>query len=123
MPRPLRKQRTHLAQVIYDRRRSLDLSQTQLSELVGAHRSSLGQWETGDMVPDSRQLQKLSEILKLPVEALLDESKSVMHIDINDLEPQKSELLKDLVLLYMSLSTLDCKRLVGVAKVLNETSA
>jgi len=55
------------------RRRELSLSQKQLAERAGLKQSQISQMETGRFTPYRVQAQRISEILGLPGDQLLDE--------------------------------------------------
>lgn len=52
------------ADYLLEARRELNLTQTDLGELIGAHRSSIARWESGDHRPTMKQVKRLAEALK-----------------------------------------------------------
>jgi transcriptional regulator with XRE-family HTH domain len=55
-------------------RKELKLSQTELAELLGAHRSTVVRWERGVSVPSHDQVLQLVEKLAKPIEWFYDQS-------------------------------------------------
>lgn len=47
------------------------ISQEKLSELVGVSRQTVSRWEQGDSYPSADHLTKLSEVLDVPIDTLL----------------------------------------------------
>jgi transcriptional regulator with XRE-family HTH domain len=55
-------------------RKELKLSQTELAELLGGHRSTVVRWESGVSVPSHDQVLQLAEKLAKPIEWFYDQS-------------------------------------------------
>ena len=53
-------------------RKAHGLTQERLAELSGVHRVSIARYETGKMSPTIRNLERLSIVLEVPVEDLID---------------------------------------------------
>ena len=53
-----------LSNIVATRRRSMKLSQAQLSEATGLNRATISKIEQGDYTPSIMQLQALSQALK-----------------------------------------------------------
>ena len=53
-------------------RKERGLSQEQLSALSGVHRVLISKYENGSVAPTVRNLQRLSDALKVPVDELID---------------------------------------------------
>ena len=53
-------------------RKEHGLSQEQLSKLSGVHRVLISKYETGDVVPTIRNLQRLANALNVPIDELVD---------------------------------------------------
>ena len=47
-------------------------SQTELAEVLGVTPGSVSQWETGRTYPSVKRLKKLSEVLDIPVEEIIE---------------------------------------------------
>lgn len=54
-------------------RKAKGLSQTQLGNLIGAHVTSISDWERGDNAPSGRHVASLSRELEIPAEKFYDE--------------------------------------------------
>lgn len=84
-------------------RKNAGLSQKRLGELAGVDQNSasarLNQYETGKHSPDFGMLQRLSEVLNVPVEFFYtaNETTAKLIIKLNSMdESQKKDLLGDL---------------------------
>lgn len=73
-------------------------TQKQLAEAVGVTQQAVAKWETDKASPDPEMLQKISSILNVTVDSLLDETttkdKSKMPKDLNKFL-QQSEIIFD----------------------------
>ena len=67
-----------LGEKIYELRKKKGLSQEQLGEEVNVTRQTISNWELGETSPNPEQLKKLSTVLNVSIDELLD----------NDLENQ-----------------------------------
>mgnify|MGYP001798850284 CR=1 FL=1 len=59
-----------IAKIIRDGREKLNLTQSQLAELVGVSPQAVQQWESGATQPRGKRLNKIAEVLKLPPEQM-----------------------------------------------------
>ena len=50
------------------------MTQAELAERVGVHETSIRRWELGNRVPDVKDIQKIAEVLNIPVAELLDDT-------------------------------------------------
>ena len=48
------------------------MTQERLAELTGIHRVTIARYESGDVSPTARNLLKLSDVLRVPVDKLID---------------------------------------------------
>lgn len=62
-------------QIMYNRKLK-KLTQEKLGDLLGISYMTVRRWETGKSNPDIAELQKISEVLDVPVEKLLDNDTS-----------------------------------------------
>ena len=62
-----------LATVVSQRRKSKNLTQVQLADATGIHRSMIGRLENMDYVPSIQQLETLGEFLGFEVVDLFEE--------------------------------------------------
>ena len=70
-----------LAQIVSERRKALEFSQTQLAERTGINRRMLSRLERGDYNPSVDHLLSLSEVLEFSLdEVIRDESASVISV-------------------------------------------
>lgn len=59
-------------EMILQTRREKGLSQEQLAEALDVSRQTVSRWENGERVPASDNLARLSQVLGVPMESLLD---------------------------------------------------
>jgi transcriptional regulator with XRE-family HTH domain len=52
-------------------RKSKKISQEELAELIGVSRQTIYKWEAGICLPNLNKIEKLLEILNVPIEKLL----------------------------------------------------
>ena len=50
------------------------MTQAQLAEAVGVHEITIRRWESGDRTPDVKEVQKISQVLNVPIGELLNDS-------------------------------------------------
>ena len=62
------------------------MTQAELAERVGVHETSIRRWELGNRVPDVKDIQKIAEVLNVPVAELLDDA-----LNVSDDTDQTSE--------------------------------
>lgn len=82
-----------IGRFIQERRKMQNLTQMQLSEMLGITDRAISKWETGRALPDSSIMLELCEILKISVNDLL--SGEVVSMDNYNIESEKN--LIDLV--------------------------
>lgn len=79
-------------------RKNNGYTQKQLAEVVGVTQQAVAKWETDKASPDPEMLQKISSILNVTVDSLLDgatpKDKSKMPKDLNKFL-QQSEIIFD----------------------------
>lgn len=51
-----------------------NMTQAELAERVGVHEGTIRRWELGERIPDIIDLQKISQVLGVPINDLLDEA-------------------------------------------------
>jgi transcriptional regulator with XRE-family HTH domain len=56
-----------IAKIIREGREKLNLNQSQLAELVGVSPQAVQQWESGATQPRGKRLNKIAQVLKLPL--------------------------------------------------------
>lgn len=73
-----------LADTITKQRKKLSLTQAQLAEITGIHRTMIGRAENEDYIPSIEQLQKLAEVLNFEITDLfVDENeKGIPHMTL-----------------------------------------
>ncbi len=75
------EEKTMLGDFIYERRKALNLSQSELGNLVGVSNKAVSKWETKEANPDLKIMKKLSEALECSVDELLScEMKENNHV-------------------------------------------
>lgn len=80
-----------------------NMSQEQLALQMNVVRQTISKWEKGTSVPDAHTLVQLSEILELPVEALLGENQLKEPPEPNEIARQLARM-NDLTALKMQRS-------------------
>ena len=50
------------------------MTQAQLAEAVGVHEITIRRWESGERTPDVKEIQKISQVLNVPMMELLNDS-------------------------------------------------
>lgn len=65
-----------LSELIRRNRKAKGLTQAQFAELLNMSEMTIRRWESGDRSPRMEELQKISEVLDVPVEKLLDNDTS-----------------------------------------------
>lgn len=59
---------------LYNLRKSMKLSQSELAKILGISNKAVSKWETGESKPTLQKLYKLSEIYNIPLEELISAS-------------------------------------------------
>ena len=77
-----------LATIVVTKRQKKHLTQAQISEQTGIHRTMIGRIERGDYMPTIPQLEKLSEVLEFRPEELWQEDEND-HIKKNSSKKTK----------------------------------
>lgn len=67
-----------LAELVRSRRSELSLTQEELCEKTGIHRTMIGRIERMDYLPTIPQLEKLAEVLKFEIEELFISSRPMV---------------------------------------------
>ena len=82
-------------------RKMNDWTQDQFAEMVGVHSRHVSRWETDRTRPTIKRLQKISEVLGLPIEELLSENggktDSKYPIEFNELKDEEKEIITKLI--------------------------
>ena len=63
-----------LSELIRRNRKSKGLTQAQFAELLDMSEMTIRRWESGDRSPRMEELQKISQVLGVPINELLDEA-------------------------------------------------
>lgn len=75
-----RLSKTLLSSIITKQRKSLSMTQAQLAEATGMHRTMIGRVENEDYIPSIEQLQKLAEVLDFEITDLfVDENQNTIN--------------------------------------------
>lgn len=61
-----------IGQIISTKRKEKNLTQQELADILGVSPKTISKWETGNGLPDITFLKKISEILEITIEELLD---------------------------------------------------
>ncbi len=62
-----------------------NMTQAELAELIGVHEITVRRWELGERTPNIKDLQKISEVLRIPMEELLGTEQKELNLpDLND---------------------------------------
>lgn len=84
-------------------RMNKNMSQEQLALQLNVVRQTVSKWEKGTSVPDAHTLMQLSDVLELPVEALLGETQLKEPPEPNEIARQLARM-NDLTALKMQRS-------------------
>lgn len=68
------------------------MSQEQLAVQLNVVRQTVSKWEKGTSIPDAETLVRLSEVLEVPVNELLDEEKPHQSAELSDVAKQLAQL-------------------------------
>lgn len=68
------KNKKDFGAIVVTARRRLGLTQSELAERLGVSLRAVQLWESGEARPQPSKLRKLSEVLEIPIHALLDEA-------------------------------------------------
>lgn len=71
-----------LSQVIVNQRKNLGMTQAQLADATGIHRTMIGRIENEDYIPSIEQLQKLAEVLDFEVIDLFSEEEKKKNTSV-----------------------------------------
>lgn len=84
-----------LGENIYNLRKSKNLSQEQLAELINVTRQTISNWELGETSPNPEQLKSLSKILNVSVDELLNNDiKNVLVEKVSNTERLAGIIIK-----------------------------
>jgi transcriptional regulator with XRE-family HTH domain len=72
---PLLKSRLRFASNLKEQRRSQELSQEDLADLCGLHRTYIGSVERGERNISIDNMERIAQALAVPLESLLKEAK------------------------------------------------
>lgn len=67
-------------------RKSRNLSQEQLAELIGVSRQSISKWENNETYPETEKLIKIAEKLQTSIDYLLMDKEEKMETDHNEIK-------------------------------------
>ncbi len=65
-------------------RKSANLSQEQLADMLNVTRQAVSKWESGQSIPDAEKLLQLSDFFEVPVDQLLRTLRPVKQTDPGD---------------------------------------
>lgn len=68
------------------------MSQEHLAIQLNVVRQTVSKWEKGSSVPDAETLVKISEILSVPVNVLLDEPQPQETVELSDVAKQLAQM-------------------------------
>ena len=92
-----------LADIIYENRSRLGLSQQDLADRLGVSRQSVSKWESAQSIPDLEKLLRLSELFGVTTDYLLKddhEEEEFTEFTFNDLPRRKEKSVGGTVLFY-----------------------
>lgn len=81
---------------IYNKRKSLGLTQDELGRKLGVTNKAVSKWETGETLPDIQILEMLAGALNVTIDELL--TQNAPKVEVKYLEPKKS-LFKPIALI------------------------
>ncbi len=83
-----------LGRIITRIRHEKGLRQADLAEALGVHQSYVARWERGQMRPREQMLEKLAEILEVPLEELQATDQKLGSRLLEEKEPELVELFR-----------------------------
>ena len=86
---------TELGAVIRSLRKSNGLKQTELSELLGVHHSSISFWESGTYYPSAKHMRALSRLFSVDLrkqKAKLEAAAATKPVEVKPVEPKKQRI-------------------------------
>lgn len=84
-------------------RKERKLTQQELADLLNVTNKTISKWETNTTAPDIDTLKRISQVLKVPVDVLLGNSKLTVTDSHNKRKLTKKKLILLLALLFASL--------------------
>lgn len=84
-------------------RKERKLTQQELADLLNVTNKTISKWETNTTAPDIDTLKRISQVLKVPVDVLLGNSKLTINDEGNKHKLTKRKLILLLALLFASL--------------------
>lgn len=84
-------------------RKERKLTQQELADLLNVTNKTISKWETNTTAPDIDTLKRISQVLKVPVDVLLGNSKLTINDEGNKHKLTKKKLILLLALLFVSL--------------------
>lgn len=84
-------------------RKESKLTQQELADLLNVTNKTISKWETNTTAPDIDTLKRISQVLKVPVDVLLGNSKLTINDEGNKHKLTKKKLILLLALLFASL--------------------
>ena len=88
----LKGENTMLHDNLRKARMNKGISQEQLAVQLNVVRQTVSKWEKGTSVPDAETLVRLSEVLEIPVNTLLDEAKPQEAVELSDVARQLAQM-------------------------------
>ena len=84
-----------LGKQIHELRKKANLSQEQLAEKVGVSRQTISKWELGEIAPDIKQAQILSQIFNISLDELTgNDTKEVIYEKVSNTEKLAGLIIK-----------------------------
>ena len=62
---------------IINLRKANNLTQVELSKMINYSDKAISRWEKGEVLPDIETIQTLSEVFKVPMSAILEDSEDL----------------------------------------------
>lgn len=82
-------------------RQSRQLNQVQLSQKIGVKKQTISNWESGNIMPSVRMLEKIADFYNVTTDFLLDRTiisqEKQFTLDVNGLNDKQLRLVKQLV--------------------------
>ena len=111
---------------ILELRKKSNLSQENLSELLGVSRQTISKWETGETSPDLKQAASISKIFNVSLDELVDNNiKEVIVEKVSNTEALAGiiiKILKVIGILFLVFLIIDIVALILFSVVKNENS-
>lgn len=107
--------RYKFGEFIYQKRKSLGLTQEELGRKVGVTNKAVSKWEVGETLPDVMMLEPLAQVLQITVDELLT------HTDKKEVEKKNVKINKVFLFIIIGLVIIEILTIVLFLSLFNPT--